>query len=318
MKHKVLWLAAMLGSGTLHAWADNPNNEQISPTVGISRIGTTFSSEGTLAYFADGGGYCTGSHYFNDHVAEREFSQVRTYSGTITTTGTGCYRAHVEATGVFGTTQRVTSAEACYTPPSPPPPQYGIGCPTDPCDPLILDLNGDGVRTTGAHQPVFFDLDGDGARERIAWTDPATEEGFLYLDLNHKGRVEDGSELFGVGTVMPDGTRSRDGFEALSMYDSVAQGGNADGIIDSNDEIWNRLRLWVDRNHNGVCEPNETGPIHNYHVESIRLDATKAAVLDEAGNLHQFASTFNRRTTGKADERNRNFAIDAVGFQRLP
>jgi hypothetical protein len=311
-------LAAVLGLGVLRAAADNPNDEQISPTVTISMSGTSVSSEGTLQYFANGNGYCTGSHYFNDHVAEHSFSQVTSYSGTITTSGTNCYRASVEATGVFGTSQRVTSGQVCYQPPPPPPPLYGIGCPTDPCDPLILDLNGDGVRTTGAGQPVQFDLDGDGIRERIAWTDPSTEEGFLYLDLDHKGRVEDGRELFGVGTVMPDGSRGHDGFEALSMYDSVAYGGNADRIIDSNDDVWTRLRLWIDRNHNGVCEPTETGPIHKYHVDSIRLDATKAATRDDAGNLHQFASTFNRLLTGRTDARARDFAIDAVAFLRLP
>ncbi len=45
-----------LASLAIDALAQNPNNEQISPTVNISSDGTTVSSDGTVAYFAYGNG----------------------------------------------------------------------------------------------------------------------------------------------------------------------------------------------------------------------------------------------------------------------
>ena len=104
-------------------------------------------------------------------------------------------------------------------------------------DPLVLDLNGDGVRTSGASSPVRFDMQGDGQKELLTWTDPNTEEGFLWIDRNHDGVVTDGTELFGVGTDLPAGVKAHDGFEALAMYDDPAYGGNGDGVISKGDDI---------------------------------------------------------------------------------
>ena len=204
-----------------------------------------------------------------------------------------------------------------YGPPAPPPQHTTCVQGNNECqDPLVLDLNGDGIRTT--RDRVWFDMDGDGALEQIAWTNPATEEGFLYLDLDHKGRVTNGSELFGVGTVMPDGSRGRDGFAALAVYDSVPHGGNSDGILDASDAVWNRLRLWVDTNHDGVCDPTETGPIHKYGVQEITVTAALTNAVDDAGNVHLLASAYRRKAIGKTDQRYREYAIHAIGFQRIP
>ena len=147
-------------------------------------------------------------------------------------------------------------------------------------------------------------MDADGVLDRITWTNASTGEGFLYLDLDHKGRVTNGSELFGVGTLMPDGSRGRDGFAALAVYD-----GNGDGVVDANDDVWNRLRIWVDANHDGVCDPGETGPIHKYGVREIQITAVSSNVTDDAGNLHKLSSVYQR----KAGED----AIQAIGFQHM-
>jgi len=42
---------------------------------------------------------------------------------------------------------------------------------------------------------------------------------FLALDLNHNHRIDDGSELFGIGTTLPSGEKASNGFVALAMYD---------------------------------------------------------------------------------------------------
>jgi hypothetical protein len=203
-----------------------------------------------------------------------------------------------------------------------PPPTTNPGCDGTggECggltDPLILDLNGDGVRTTSLSDSVQFDLSADGYAERLAWTDPSTEEAFLWLDLHSNGRVDDGSELFGTGTVLPNGQRAQNGFEALTVYDSPQYGGNGDGIIDVADQVWGRLRLWVDRNHNGRSENDETNPIHAAGVLAIQLpgDEPLSWVEDGSGNFHVFRTTFTRRVTGSGPAHVVTREIDNVFF----
>lgn len=79
-------------------------------------------------------------------------------------------------------------------------------------------------------QKFLFDLDCDGEKDNISRLDSGS--GYLALDLNGDGVINDGSELFG--------TRSGDGFSDLARYDS-----DGNGWIDENDEIWRRLRIWT-------------------------------------------------------------------------
>ena len=51
--------------------------------------------------------------------------------------------------------------------------------------PLVLDLNGDGVQTTGMMENwTMFDFDGDGFKNRTGWLSP--EDGFLIFDRNNE------------------------------------------------------------------------------------------------------------------------------------
>jgi hypothetical protein len=54
------------------------------------------------------------------------------------------------------------------------------------------------------------------------------------------------------------------GFRALRLLDS-----NGDGYISSLDEIFPRLNLWFDRNHNGVGDEGESVALSNL-VQSSR------------------------------------------------
>lgn len=94
-------------------------------------------------------------------------------------------------------------------------------------DPLVINFNGAGVELTD--QQFAFDLNADGQTENIAMVRGGS--GFLALDKNADGRVNDGSELFG--------TRSGDGFADLARFD---QDGNQ--WIDENDAVYNQLRVW--------------------------------------------------------------------------
>ena len=95
-------------------------------------------------------------------------------------------------------------------------------------DPLVINLDTDLTRVTD--QKFLFDLDCDGEKESISFA--GNGSGFLALDLNEDGVINDGSELFG--------TKSGNGFADLSKYDS-----DGNGWIDEADEIFNRLRVWT-------------------------------------------------------------------------
>lgn len=168
---------------------------------------------------------------------------------------------------------------------------------TCPTSPLVLDLNGDGVQTTDLFAPVSFDLNGDGVPDRVAWTCGWTEEGFLWLDLNRNGTVDGGRELFGQGTLLPSGETAANGFEALRVYDGLSYGGNADGVISEGDLIWSHLRLWVDRNHDGISQRQEITPLRHFDIVAIGLDFSRVKEVDGNGNLHPLQSTYLKRLT---------------------
>lgn len=83
--------------------------------------------------------------------------------------------------------------------------------------PLIIDLGKKGIELTNVENGVHFDIDKNGFAEKTAWTDG--EDGFLVLDRNGNGFIDDGGELFSDQVVMKNGEISKDGFEALADLD---------------------------------------------------------------------------------------------------
>ncbi len=95
-------------------------------------------------------------------------------------------------------------------------------------DPLVLDLNGQGVGFS--NETIDFDLDGDGVFDSFSCLEDGC--GFLAYDSNSDGYVTSGLELFGIA--------SGNGFADLAAYD---QDGNC--WIDENDAIYNDLSIWT-------------------------------------------------------------------------
>lgn len=95
-------------------------------------------------------------------------------------------------------------------------------------DPLVINM--DANVTSISDQKFYFDLDSDGKEEEISFVGEGS--GFLALDRNHDGKINDGSELFG--------TKSGDGFKDLASYD---QDGN--GWIDEADSVFKDLKVWT-------------------------------------------------------------------------
>jgi hypothetical protein len=112
----------------------------------------------------------------------------------------------------------------------------GGGCAPPRRDPLVLDLDGNGIKTISLDQGVHFDYNGDGFSEGTGWV--AQGDGLLVLDRNGDGQITNGSELFGDGTLLRNGRTASNGFEALADYDS-----NNDGVIDATDPVFSQLRV---------------------------------------------------------------------------
>ena len=103
-------------------------------------------------------------------------------------------------------------------------------------DPLALDLNGDGLRTTGVENGVLFDINGDGIKEKSSFVSGG--DAFLAYDKNGNGMIDGAKELFG------DSNGYQHGFAELASYDE-----NKDGKIDSSDAIYDQLQLFsMDKN----------------------------------------------------------------------
>ena len=92
-------------------------------------------------------------------------------------------------------------------------------CAAPKADPLTLDLDGDGIETTGINTaaPVMFDMAGTGVQQSVGWV--AADDGFLVRDLNGNGLIDSGTELFGDATTLSNGTKAADGFAALADLD---------------------------------------------------------------------------------------------------
>ena len=154
------------------------------------------------------------------------------------------------------------------------------------CSPIIVDIGRDGIELGAAGVGVWFDVDNNGIANHVQWVKPGGDEAFLAVDRNGNGVVDNGGELFGAGTPMVFESREApNGFVGLAQYDSPALGGNDDGYITSADAIWPALRLWRDKNADGVSTPDEMFTPERLGILSFDTIPRFAKRYDAAGNV---------------------------------
>ncbi len=150
-------------------------------------------------------------------------------------------------------------------------------------DPLVLDLDGDGLESVGINSdhPVMFDLAANGVQQSVGWV--KGDDGFLVRDLNGNGTIDSGAELFGDATPLTTGPnagqKAANGFAALADLDSTA-----DGQITSADSAFASLKVWRDLNQDGIAQSYELSSLADQNIVALNVSATSHSTTLVNGN----------------------------------
>lgn len=151
-------------------------------------------------------------------------------------------------------------------------------------DPLII--NTDKNITEVTDQKFMFDIDSDGKEESISFA--AEGSGFLALDKNGDGKINDGSELFG--------TKSGNGFADLAEYDS-----DKNGWIDENDDVFSKLKVWSkDKDGNDILMSLKDADVGAIFLGSADTEFTQKNDKNEADAIIRKTGIFLKESTGQA------------------
>ncbi len=165
-------------------------------------------------------------------------------------------------------------------------------------DPLVLDLDGDGVELIKlSASNTHFDLDDDGYAERVGWTSP--QDGMLVHDTNGNRVVDGVAELFGSATV--------DGYDELKTLDA-----NSDGRIDATDPSFSGLLVWQDLNADGASSPDELRTLTEAGIARLNLSYTQTNT-DVSGNVIARKGSYVRVDGSSRDMASVQFAMDESG-----
>jgi len=155
-------------------------------------------------------------------------------------------------------------------------------------DPLALDMDGDGIETTGLNgSTILFDHNADGVKTGTGWVQG--DDAWLVRDLNGNGTIDTGRELFGEDTIKTNGQLAIDGFDALRDLDL-----NQDGLINAADAVFGQLRVWRDLNQDGISQIGELSTLAANSIVSIGVNGLLTSVNLGNGNVQTAAGTFVR------------------------
>jgi hypothetical protein len=166
---------------------------------------------------------------------------------------------------------------------------------------VVIDLNGDGIRLTTVAEGVRFPFVRDGMPEATAWTMRGSDDAFLGIDMDRNGRLASAHELLG-GILGPP-----NGLEYLTLLDGrnfgAARGAAripADGVCDERDDVFGRLIVWTDSNHDGQSAEEELQSLVYAGFASIDLAGIVRMNRTDTGGNVTTARTVARRKSGSS------------------
>jgi hypothetical protein len=161
---------------------------------------------------------------------------------------------------------------------------------------FVIDLADNDLQLVPPDQGVRFDIDGTGTPRQIGWTKAGADDAFLFLDTNNNGRVDSGRELIGDGWRRPDGQRVYSVDDALmviqGLLDPLPLGEVAPEnvkyvYVDPDDDVFDKVRLWCDTNHNGESEAVELRTLKELDVFRIAT-GFRIRRTEQAGSVVHF------------------------------
>ena len=254
---------------------------------------TTNNSDGSTTYtVTDADGNTTATNVASDgngnvtYTTTDATGNVTTVNvdsdGNVTTTTTCADGTTTSNTSTSGSDDSTSTSDSSST-----ASDSADNAPVQYTDPLVLDLDGDGVELVGLDASnAYFDLDNTGFATKTAWVH--SDDGILALDANNDGVINNIDEVFG--------NAEQDGFSELSAYDT-----NADGLIDAQDTVFADLKVWRDLDGDGNTDAGELQSLSDHQIQSISLTGQRAATSAEAAQGVKSVGGFTRTdgTTGE-------------------
>jgi hypothetical protein len=172
--------------------------------------------------------------------------------------------------------------------------------------PVALDMDGDGIELIAQkNSRAYYNVSGDGYRHNIGWL--SGDDAFLTIDENGDGKISTARELsFAQWT----GSTTDTDMEALKSYFDT----NHNGQIDSGDSLYGKLRVWQDKNGDGVSDAGEVKTLTEAGIVSVSLTIAKTDWVSGGNRIAGFASYEKTdHTRGWAADLGLN--ADATGWQ---
>jgi len=145
-------------------------------------------------------------------------------------------------------------------------------------NPVVLDLDGDGVELLAIGEQPLFDWCAGGGPERSGWVGP--DDGFLVFDHDGDRQVTRADEISLVG-YDPEATTDLQGLRAFDT--------NENGLFDTQDEQWSSFGIWRDKNSDGGTDIDEFRSLDAHGIVSIDLQSDET-YQELAGN-HVYGTT---------------------------
>ena len=240
----------------------------------------------------------TSSHYASDTGCGGPM----TTSTSASSTGTG---TTASTTGGTETTTGASSSSGglnCCSPNEGSSGESGAGSTTGAGIPCSCEGECQAACNPGTGTPLCLSFDGapiefTQASGAFALTDEPSNTDWiggatpwLVLDRDGNGKIDDGRELFGSMTRLPNGRIAHDGFEALRALDT-----DGDGWLTSADARFAELRLWSDRNQDRIAPPDELVTLESRGIEALQLTNAVSPHCDSRGNCELERAVFYYR-----------------------
>lgn len=144
---------------------------------------------------------------------------------------------------------------------------------------IVLDMDNLGLEFMSAFESEIKVLH-NAKLHRVGWV--KSKSPVLIAPLDGRRCVMHEDDIF-FGAYQSEPTN----ITALKAFDV-----NGDGVINAQDASYDRLYLWLDRNRDGICSPEETTPISSLGM-TIKLDFEKVFDVSQEYHIINYSFTFD-------------------------